>query len=182
MPPDDDLDEFIEEITVDASGDEGFWSFLQTIEDEVSFPFPALLVGTPVIVTAIDSDGDEHRGLLAQVQGNTARARISILDLDVTGAGETIVRRCLPAMARTGGQAMPTRTNPWTGGHRVPDSGADDIEQTAQGQPSRMDKPIQVVADHQPRLTPVASAALARIIRSMLAAKTNATPQARRAA
>lgn len=48
MPSDDDLedlDELVERITVDAYGDEGYWSFLQAFEDEASFPFTASLVG-----------------------------------------------------------------------------------------------------------------------------------------
>jgi hypothetical protein len=68
MPSDDDLDELIERITVDAYGDEGHWSFLQAIENETNFPMPATLVGVAVHVTGIDFDGNERRGLIATVE------------------------------------------------------------------------------------------------------------------
>lgn len=83
MPSDDELDELVEQITVDAYGDEGFWSFLQAIEDDVRFPFTASLVGAPVEVTGIDFDGDERRGLVATVDRDGTSATISILDLDL---------------------------------------------------------------------------------------------------
>lgn len=84
MPSDDELDELIEQITVDAYSDEGYWSFLQAIEDGVRFPFGASLVGAPVEVTGIDFDGDERRGLVATVKRDRSSATISILDLDFT--------------------------------------------------------------------------------------------------
>ncbi len=45
MPSDDQPDELIQQVTVDAYGDEGYWSFLQTFEDDVRFPFSGLLAG-----------------------------------------------------------------------------------------------------------------------------------------
>jgi hypothetical protein len=83
MPSDYELDELIEQITVDAYGDEGYWSFLQAIEDEVRFPFTASLVGAPVVVTGVDFDGDERHGLVAAVEREGSSATISILDLDL---------------------------------------------------------------------------------------------------
>ena len=78
MHSEDDLDELIEQITVDAYGDEGYWSFLQAIDDEVMFPFTASLVGVSVAVTGVDFDGNERRGLVATVE---REARV-IDDLD----------------------------------------------------------------------------------------------------
>lgn len=92
MPSDDDLDDLIEQITVDAYGDEGYWSFRQAIEDEVSFPLTALLVGIEVVVTAIDFDGDERRGLVATVERGESSATISVLDLDLTAADPAVGR------------------------------------------------------------------------------------------
>jgi hypothetical protein len=37
---DHDIDELIEQITVDAYGDEGYWSFRQAFEDHIRFPVP----------------------------------------------------------------------------------------------------------------------------------------------
>lgn len=92
MPSDDELDELIEQITVDAYGDEGHWSFLQAIEDDARFPFTASLVGTPVVVTGIDFDGDERRGLVATVERDRTSATISILDLDFAATEQPVTR------------------------------------------------------------------------------------------
>ena len=61
------LDQLIEEITVDAYGDdEQLWAFRQVIEDEVSFPCDGFVIGEPVSVVEIDYDGNERRGLTAR--------------------------------------------------------------------------------------------------------------------
>lgn len=66
---DDDLaalDRLIEEITVDAYGDdEQLWAFRQAFEDEVSLPADGFVIGEPVVVVKIDYDGNERRGLTA---------------------------------------------------------------------------------------------------------------------
>lgn len=61
------LDKLIEEITVDAYGeDEQLWAFRQVIEDEVNFPCDGLVIGEPISVIEIDYDGNERRGLTAR--------------------------------------------------------------------------------------------------------------------
>ena len=90
--PDVDLDELVDHITVDAYGDEGYWSFAQAVEDSVGIPFTASLVGAPVDVTGIDFDGDEHRGLVVAVERDGTSASISILDLDFTTAPPPVAR------------------------------------------------------------------------------------------
>jgi hypothetical protein len=97
---DDQLDELVAEITVDAHGDEGYWSFVQAFEDEVSFPLTASLVGLPVVVTAIDFDGDERRGLVATVERDGSSATISVLDLDLTAVTDPAVSRLVAAYRR----------------------------------------------------------------------------------
>jgi hypothetical protein len=92
MPTDDDLDELIEQITVDAYGDEGFWSFRQAFEDQVMLPLDATLVGVPISVTAIDFDGDERRGLVAVVQRDATRTSISLLDIEIPASQPTANR------------------------------------------------------------------------------------------
>jgi hypothetical protein len=63
----DALDEMIEEITVDAYGDdEQLWAFRQAFEDEVSLPADGFIIGEPVSVVEIDYDGNERRGLTAK--------------------------------------------------------------------------------------------------------------------
>jgi len=61
------LDDLIEEITVDAYGeDEQLSAFCQVIEDEVPLPADAFVIGEPVSVVEIDYDGNERRGLTAK--------------------------------------------------------------------------------------------------------------------
>ena len=60
------LDELIEEIIVDAYGDdEQLSAFRQTMEDEIRFPCDGSVIGEPVTVLKIDYDGNERRGLTA---------------------------------------------------------------------------------------------------------------------
>ncbi|MGI8757449.1 MAG: hypothetical protein ACR2MB_16650 [Acidimicrobiales bacterium] len=82
-----ELDELVEQITVDAYGDEACWSFLQAFEDEVAYPFPATLVGMAIEVTGVDFDGNERRRLVAQVQRNDRQGKISILDIELPQTG-----------------------------------------------------------------------------------------------
>jgi hypothetical protein len=62
-----DLDRLIEEIIVDAYGEnEQLSAFRQTFEDEVPMPADAFVIGEPVSVIAIDYAGNERRGLTAR--------------------------------------------------------------------------------------------------------------------
>ncbi|MDY6823515.1 MAG: tetratricopeptide repeat protein [Thermodesulfobacteriota bacterium] len=61
------LDDLIEEITVDAYGDdEQLWAFRQAFEDDVALPADGFVIGEPVSVIAVDYDGNERRGLTAR--------------------------------------------------------------------------------------------------------------------
>ncbi|MBU2547618.1 MAG: cytoplasmic protein [Proteobacteria bacterium] len=63
----DALDERIEEITVDAYGDdEQLWAFRQAFEDDIELPADGFVIGEPVSVIEIDYDGNERRGLTAR--------------------------------------------------------------------------------------------------------------------
>jgi tetratricopeptide (TPR) repeat protein len=63
----DALDEMIAEITVDAYGDdEQLWAFRQSFEDEVALPADGFVIGEPVVVMAVEYDGNERRGLTAR--------------------------------------------------------------------------------------------------------------------
>ena len=77
------LDELIEQITVDAYGDEGYWSFRQAFEDHLAFPALASVVGADVTVTKIDFDGDERRGLTGTVERDGRTWTVSLLDLEI---------------------------------------------------------------------------------------------------
>ena len=63
----DALDKLIEEITVDAYGDnEQLWAFGRAFEDQVALPTDGFIIGEPVSVIAVDYDGNEKRGLTAR--------------------------------------------------------------------------------------------------------------------
>ncbi len=65
----EELNDLIEEIIVDAYGDdEQLWAFRQAFEDDVALPADAFVVGEPVTVLRIDYDGNERRGLVALCQ------------------------------------------------------------------------------------------------------------------
>jgi hypothetical protein len=89
--PDSDVDELVVQITVDAYGDEGYWSFRQAFDDHVDFPVRAALVGVDVAVTEIDFD-DERRGLTAKVQRDDHTSTVSLLDLDLVDHQDRLAR------------------------------------------------------------------------------------------
>jgi hypothetical protein len=64
------LDELIEEIIVDANGDdEQLWAFRQAFEDNIDLPCEATVAGEPVRVIKFDYDGNVRRGLTADLRG-----------------------------------------------------------------------------------------------------------------
>jgi len=61
-----ELDRLIEEIIVDAYGDdEQLWAFRRVLKDKIGAPAEAFVIGEPVTVVAIDYDGNDRRGLTA---------------------------------------------------------------------------------------------------------------------
>ena len=80
--PDLDLDELVAQITVDAYGDEGYWSFRQAFDDHIDFPVCATLVGADITVTEIGFEND-RRGLTATVHRNGHTSIVSLLDLEI---------------------------------------------------------------------------------------------------
>jgi hypothetical protein len=98
MPSDDDLSigELVDQITVDAYGDEGYWSFLQAFDDHLKFPLDATVLGMSVRVTKVDFDGDERRGITAIVTRDGHRSTLSLLDVALDD-GEVNAKRLLAA-------------------------------------------------------------------------------------
>jgi hypothetical protein len=98
MLSDDDMsiEELVDRITVDAYGDEGYWSFLQTLDDHLTFPLAATVLGIPAQVTKVDFDGDERRGLTATVTRDDHTSTISLLDVELDDY-ETEAKRLLAA-------------------------------------------------------------------------------------
>ena len=64
----DELDALIDEIIVDAYGDdEQSWAFRQVFEDELALPKEAFVIGEPVTVLAFDYE-NERRGVTARLR------------------------------------------------------------------------------------------------------------------
>ena len=62
-----ELDRLIDEIIVDAYGDdEQLWAFRRAFKDKIAVPAEAFVIGEPVTVIAIDYDGNVRRGLRAK--------------------------------------------------------------------------------------------------------------------
>jgi hypothetical protein len=66
-PKSDAVDNLIEEVIVDAHGDaEQLQAFQQVLDDRLDLPTDAYVIGEPVLLLAIDFDGNTRRGLTAR--------------------------------------------------------------------------------------------------------------------
>ena len=73
----EELNDLVDEITVDAyNDDEQLWAFRQVIEDEVTMPTDAFVLGEPVTLIEIDYDGNERRGLTGKLRRGDASVHI----------------------------------------------------------------------------------------------------------
>jgi len=81
----DALDELIADITMDSYGaDEQLWAFTQVLEDELTLPLEAWLIGVPVSVQQFDYDGNTLRGLTADCRlAHGPEYRVAAYDLAV---------------------------------------------------------------------------------------------------
>lgn len=86
------VDELVEQITVDAYGDEGYTSFCGAFEDHVDFPVPATVIGVDVMIVGVDFDGNERRGLTATVERDGRTWTVSLLDAEVPASEARFVR------------------------------------------------------------------------------------------
>lgn len=99
------MDALIEEITVDAYGeDEQFWAFRQAFEDNVNLPCDGSVMGGPVTVIAFDYDGNERRGLTAKCRGADGREHV-VAAADVTMAPDSEGSRYVAAYRKWMGLA-----------------------------------------------------------------------------
>jgi hypothetical protein len=98
---DPDLDQLIEEITVDCyDEDEQLMGFENAFDEDASFPCPGIVVGEEVQVLHFRrSDG--RRELTATCQRNGKRYEIALLDVDVNADPATT--RLLAASHRWAG-------------------------------------------------------------------------------
>jgi Calcium binding len=78
----DEIDQLLEEILVDAYGDdEQLGSFEVAFEESARFPFPARIVGASVDVLEVKYQGDERRGLTAICRRDGEVYTVSLTDL-----------------------------------------------------------------------------------------------------
>ena len=97
---DRDLDDLIEQITVDAYGDEGYWSFLQALTDDAERPFHGTIADADVRVEAFDFDGNERRGITARVTRDGTTHIVSLLDVHVPDDAAPTAFRIVAAYRR----------------------------------------------------------------------------------
>lgn len=77
-----ELDALIEELKLDAYGDEEqLTGFLTGAEDALDPPEPATIVGVTVQVTAVTVGPDVRRGLVAVCEREGTRHHVSLADL-----------------------------------------------------------------------------------------------------
>ena len=84
MEPGDSTDRLLEEILVDAYGEEEqLWAFRQVIEDEVPLPAEGTVIGETVRITKIDYDGNPRQGLRATCRkGDNKTYVVALADVD----------------------------------------------------------------------------------------------------
>lgn len=87
-----DIDDLVEQITVDAYGNEGYTSFCQAFEDNLDLPISATVIGTDVTITRIDFDGDERRGLTTTARRDSRTWTVSLLDVEVPESEHRFLR------------------------------------------------------------------------------------------
>lgn len=91
------LDEMIEEITVDAYGDEEkLWAFRQAFSDNIELPADGFVIGEPVSVIEIDYGGNERRGLTATCRREDGSVHV-ISACDVVFPQASPGSRCIAA-------------------------------------------------------------------------------------
>lgn len=98
------VDDLIDEITVDAYGpDEQLWAFRQAFEETSEFPFTDDVVGVEVVVSEVDYDGDDRRGLIAVCRRDEHRHAIALLDIVPTATIPTATAQLIAAYRRWAG-------------------------------------------------------------------------------
>ena len=125
-----ELDELIEEIMVDAYGDnEQLWAFRQAFEDNVLWSAEAFVVGEPVTVMEIDYDGNERRGLTARCQREGGSEQV-IAACDLIFAEGSVAARYIAAYRKWLGIELHPQVSLSKTRRRVPKATEDDIDMT----------------------------------------------------
>jgi hypothetical protein len=95
-----ELDALIDEIIVDAEGDdEQLWALRQGLEDELELPQEAFVIGEAVTVLSIDYEGNERRGLTARCRREEG-TEYQVAACDLFFPRGTMAARCIAAYRR----------------------------------------------------------------------------------
>lgn len=131
------LDAVIEQITVDAAGDdEKLWAFRHALEEHIVVPCDAFVVGEPVSVIGFDYDGNVRRGLTARCRRGDG-AEYIVAAVDVVLSRRTEGERYFAAYRKwLGLEAMPPEAAS-THSHRQHKATATDLN---------LDSPVELVA------------------------------------
>jgi hypothetical protein len=125
-----ELDRLIDEIIVDAYGDdEQLWAFRQAFEDNVSMPTEAFVVGEPVTVMRIDYDGNERRGLTARCRREKGSEQV-IAACDLIFPEGSAAARYMAAYRKWLGIEPPPPVSLSVTGRRPQKATEDDIDMT----------------------------------------------------
>lgn len=132
------LDKLIEEITVDAYGDdEQLWAFRQAFEDEVALPADGFVIGEPVSVMQVDYDGNERRGLTAKCRRRDGTEHV-VAASDVVFPQSSVAARYIAAYRRwLNLDPYPAETGETSRRRRQHKAADDDID---------LSKPVELVA------------------------------------
>jgi hypothetical protein len=96
-----DLDNLIDEITVDCHGEyEQLTGFENAFDKDANFPCPATVVGETIEVLSVAAN-DDRRELIATCQRSGKRYEIALLDVTIDGDPPT--SRLLAAYRRWSG-------------------------------------------------------------------------------
>lgn len=100
MWTDGELDEVLEDLLVDAYGDDEQLSAFECVLADAGLPVAAEAVGMAHTLDGVEFDGDEQRGLVvAAVHLDCRRQRRSLLDVVITDESHE-VERLLAAFGR----------------------------------------------------------------------------------
>ena len=132
------LDDLIEEITVDAYGDdEKLGAFRQVFEDDVELPADGFVIGEPVSVLEIDYDSNERRGL-------TAKCRREDGSDHVVAASEVVFPDASDCARHVAAYRRWLNLDPYPAGSKVPPRRKRDHKATADD--IDLSKPVELVA------------------------------------
>jgi len=107
----DDIDDLIEEVTVDAYGPyEQLCSFRQVFEDTAVFPLAARIIGVDILVGEVDHEGNYRRDLVAICQRDGQLHTVSLLDVSLADPVDPETAQILAAYRRLAGADPPPRS------------------------------------------------------------------------